>query len=72
MGTRITWRFCVRVLNSGTHLFYSRGFEEGCDRPKYVRITLCGVIKSRGIDQNNATAVEIKRFCHLYGVCTRS
>ena len=53
------------------NVYYSRGSEECCDGPKYVRFTLGGIVEPGRIDQHNPTTVEVKGFGNLYGARAR-
>ena len=67
----VEFLLCQR-LKVGQSVCYSRGPEEGNNRPKDFCIALCSVIESRSIDQNDPAAVEIESSRRLYSVCARS
>jgi hypothetical protein len=64
--------FPISECEGGQRACHSQGSEEGHDYPEYLCITLRGIVESRGIDQNDAAAVEVKGLSNLYGICARS
>ena len=50
---------------------YLRGFKEGRDHRKNLRVAPGGVVEPRCIDQHDTTAVYIETAPKLYGGCAR-